>query len=96
MSRYEYTPCDLRVAYDPEDDDQIPLGEERDWLDLQDPDLIRDIGRTAMLRAQQLVELANHCQDALVEWGQVQKPRGRRLSLAGKDAVFIKGSGDDA
>lgn len=93
MSEYKYTPCEIQIAYEPEDDDQIPLGSERDWLDLQDPDLIRDVGRTAMLRAQQLVELANHCQDALVEWCEAPKPRGRRLSLAGRDAVFVKKEG---
>ncbi len=96
MSRFEHPPREIHVVYDPEDDDQIPLGSERDWLDLQDPDVIRGIGRTAMLRAQELVELANHCQDALVSWGQLDKPRGRRVTLAGRESLFEKGSGDGA
>lgn len=69
-------------------EDQLVIGHERDFIELQEPHVVREIGAYAIRRAQELIELAQHCEDALAEWGEVPKSRRRRIDLKAQRAVF--------
>ncbi|WP_064256357.1 hypothetical protein [Rhodococcus sp. HS-D2] len=69
-------------------EDQLVIGHERDFLELQDPQMVREIGAYALRRAQELIELASECEAVLVDFGEVNKSRSRKIDLSSRMSVF--------
>ncbi|WOI85951.1 hypothetical protein [Rhodococcus qingshengii] len=74
-----------------EDDDQIPLHTEREWVAEQEPHVIRALGTYCIQRASEFAAIAQHCQDELVELGEIKKPRTRALDFSKRAMVFVEG-----
>lgn len=69
-------------------EDQLVIGHERDFLELQSPETIREIGAYALRRAQELIELAGQCEEVLVDWGEAEKSRARKIDVSSRLRVF--------
>lgn len=89
---YEVEP--LLSYMNDEDGDQIPLHTESEWVAEQEPRVIRALGAYCMSRAAEFLRVAQHCQDELVELGEISKPRTRAIDLTKRASVFHLEGGD--
>ncbi|GAA1099679.1 hypothetical protein [Tsukamurella spumae] len=64
-----------------EDDDQLSFGNERAFLELQDPQYIKALGARALVAAQRLLTLAYTARDVLQDWDEVPAARRKKIDL---------------
>ncbi|KSZ59699.1 hypothetical protein Z045_05900 [Rhodococcus pyridinivorans KG-16] len=74
-----------------ETEDQLVIGHERDFLELQTPQMVREIGAYALRRAQELIELASECEAVLVDWDMAEKSRAKKIDVTSRLRVFERG-----
>lgn len=73
-------------------EEQLVIGSERDFIELQEPEAVCVLGKYALQRAQQYLTVAYECQEALSDWGYADKRRGKRIDLSGKADMFERDS----
>ena len=83
---HDIEPLANYMTYD--DGDQIELHTEREWIAEQEPRVIRALGAYCISRAGDFLQIAQYCQDELVELGEIPKPRTRAIDLTKRAAVF--------
>lgn len=69
-------------------EDQLVIGRERDFLELQEPQAIREIGAYALRRAQELIRLSYECEEVLVDFGEAEKSRARKIDVTSRLRMF--------
>lgn len=74
-------------------EDQLVIGHERDFLELQTPEHVREIGAYALRRAQELIELASECEAVLVDWDLAEKSRAKKIDVSSRLRVFEQDNG---
>lgn len=75
----------IETAGQLDDDEQLDLHSPLEHVSAQEPEYQAALGALALRRAQEWLDVAYHCRDALVEEGFVQKSRKRVVVLS--DAV---------
>lgn len=83
---HDIEPLANYMTYD--DGDQIELHTEREWIAEQEPRVIRALGAYCISRAGEFLQIAQYCQEELVELGEIAKPRTRAIDLTKRAAVF--------
>ena len=65
------------VAAELDDEDQLELATPLEHIELQEAEYIAALGALSIQRAQQWLDVARMCREALVEEGQLEKTRKR-------------------
>lgn len=83
MTSFDRLHIDLSVPEGNEDyaDEQLVIGDERAWLELQEPELIKEVGGRALIAAQRLLNLAYVAREVLQDWEEVPATRRKRVDL---------------
>ncbi|SIS12100.1 hypothetical protein [Williamsia sterculiae] len=75
---------DLTIPQSPDEDragEQLVIGDERAFLELQEAAYVRDIGARALIAAQRLMDLAYEAREVLQDWEEVPTRRRKRLNV---------------
>lgn len=82
-SRFE-TPLQelIETAGQLDDDEQLELHSPLEHIEAQEPEYQAALGALALQRAQEWLDVAYLCRDALVDEGYVQKSRKRVIALS--------------
>ncbi|OCC19419.1 hypothetical protein AS590_25840 [Prescottella equi] len=83
-THYNYNPEGVPLSHHEDSEEQLVIGSERDFIDLQEPELVRSIGAAALRRAQEQLGVYFHCRDNLEEYGHEPKSRIRKIDLVEK------------
>lgn len=81
MTAFDHLHIDLSVPPTEDCDDQITIGDERAWLELQSPEQVRAIGARALVAAQHLLNVAYEAREVLRDWGEVPATQRRRVDV---------------
>ncbi|MDI9934740.1 hypothetical protein QM806_04625 [Rhodococcus sp. IEGM 1351] len=81
-----YRPVPQHEGVDTEE--QLVIGSERDFIELQEPQTVHDLGSFALQRAHEYMSIFYECQEALNEWGYADKRRGQRVDLLAKASLL--------
>ncbi|BBE45445.1 hypothetical protein RE2895_23760 [Rhodococcus erythropolis] len=60
-THYNYNPEGVPLSHHEDSEEQLVIGSERDFIDLQEPELVRSIGAAALRRAQEQLGVYFHC-----------------------------------
>ena len=68
-THYNYNPEGVPLSHHEDSEEQLVIGSERDFIDLQEPELVRSIGAAALRRAQEQLGVAGmDVADAGLKW----------------------------
>lgn len=83
MTSFDRLHIDLTVPEGNEDyaDEQLVIGDERAWLELQEPELIKEVGGRALIAAQRLLDLAYQAREVLQDWGEAEPLRRKKVDI---------------
>lgn len=83
MTSFDRLHIDLSVPEGNEDyaDEQLVIGDERAFLELQSPEYNRELGARALIAAQRLLNLAYEARGVLQDWEEVPATRRKRPDL---------------
>lgn len=83
MTSFDRLHIDLSVPEGNEDyaDEQLVIGDERAFLELQESSYVRDVGARALIAAQRLLQVAYVAREVLVDWEEVPASRRKRVDL---------------
>ena len=83
MTSFDRLHIDLSVPEGNEDyaDEQLVIGDERAFLELQEAAYVREIGARALIAATKLLNLAYEARDVLQDWDEVPASRRKRPDL---------------
>lgn len=83
MTSFDRLHIDLTVPEGNEDyaDEQLVIGDERAFLELQEADYVKAIGARALIAATKLLNLAYEARDVLQDWEEVPASRRKRPDL---------------
>lgn len=94
MSAFDRLHIDLTVPptyYD--DEDQLAIGSERAFLELQDSEYIKDLGARALIAAQHLLNIAYEAQSVLQDWDELPATRRKKIDLLSAVPELLEGEG---
>ena len=83
MTSFDRLHIDLTVPEVGEDyaDEQLVIGDERAFLELQEADYVKAIGARALIAATKLLNLAYEAREVLQDWEEVPALRRKRPDL---------------
>ncbi|NIL77170.1 hypothetical protein [Rhodococcus sp. B10] len=83
MTSFDRLHIDLTVPEGNEDyaDEQLVIGDERAFLELQEATYVREIGARALIAATKLLNLAYEAREVLQDWDEVPATRRKRPDL---------------
>ncbi|GAA1053959.1 hypothetical protein [Dietzia natronolimnaea] len=93
MTSYDRLHIDLSVPPTYYDDDQLAIGSERAFLELQDSAYIRDLGARALIAAQHLLNIAYEARSVLQDWDELPASRRKKIDLLSAVPDLVEGEG---
>lgn len=95
MTHFERLHIDLTLPEGNEDyaDEQLMIGDERAFLELQDPEYIKELGGRALIAAQRLLDLAYVAREVLQDWDEVPATRRKRMNVVAAVPDLVEGEG---
>lgn len=81
MNRFENLHIDLTAPDTGYEEDQLEIGSERAFLELQEPGYIRDLGARALIAAQHLLNVAYEARQVLQDWDELPESKRKKLDL---------------
>lgn len=72
-------------------DEQLVIGDERAFLELQSPEYVLELGDRCLAVAEAYLAIAYECRDTLVDWGHVEKSRKKKPDLGAALPELRKG-----
>lgn len=83
MTSFDRLHIDLTVpeGFNDDYDNQLVIGDERAFIELQEIEYIRTLGARALIAAQHMINIAYECRDALQEWDEVPATRRKRVDV---------------
>ncbi|OLT47737.1 hypothetical protein BJF87_21215 [Gordonia sp. CNJ-863] len=81
MTSFDRLHIDLTVPETDDSDEQLVIGDERAFLELQEASYVREIGARALIAATRLLNLAYEAREVLQDWDEVPATRRKRPDL---------------
>ena len=83
MTSFDRLHIDLTLPPNPDelDDEQLVIGDERAFLELQSASHVRVIGARALIGAQRLLNVAYEAREVLQDWDEVPARRRKKVDL---------------
>lgn len=80
-SRFNNFSIDPPIPAPEESDEQLVIGDERAFIELQSSEYVKDLGAYAIELAAVYLNIAYECRDTLVDWGEIQKSRKKPVDV---------------
>ena len=80
-SRFNNFSIDPPIPAPEESDEQLVIGDERAFIELQSPEYVKDLGAYAIELAAVYLNIAYECRDTLVDWGEIEKSRKKAVDV---------------
>lgn len=94
MTSFDRLHIDLTVPptyYD--DEDQLAIGSERAFIELQEIPYIKDLGARALIAAQHLLNIAYEARSVLQDWDELPATRRKKIDLLSAVPELLEGEG---
>lgn len=80
-SRFNNFSIDPPIPAPEDSDEQLVIGDERAFIELQESSYVKELGVYAVEMAAVWLNIAYECRDTLVDWGEIEKSRKKPVDV---------------